>query len=110
SLPELSFNLTASPECDYASPAMEPSGTLKVGVGVVEPVLAYRAEKIQLEGVVERLGLMLYPRGNVDHFAFADGDLLAPDQELERTLEHVGHLLALVRVHRHERALFQVDL
>ena len=46
----------------------------------------------------------------MEHFPFAHGDFLAVDQELERALQHVGHLLALVRVHRHERSLLQVDL
>ena len=35
--------------------------TVKVRVGVIEPVLADRAEEIELEGIVERLGLMLDP-------------------------------------------------
>ena len=35
--------------------------TVKVGVGAVKPVLTDRAEKIQLEGVVERLSLMRDP-------------------------------------------------
>ena len=47
---------------------------------------------------------------NVQHLAFADGDLLAADEELQRSLEDVGHLLALVRVQRHETAAFDVDL
>ncbi len=37
-------------------------------------------------------------------------DLLAADQELQRALEDVGHLLAVVGVHRHERAALQVNL
>ena len=82
----------------------------KYQIGVIQPVLADRAEQVQLERVVERLGLVLDPGRDVQHFPFAHGDFLAVDQELERALQHVGHLLALVRVHRHERSLLQVDL
>src|SRR5438445_822922 len=53
---------------------------------------------------------MLDPGRDVEHLAFADGDFLAANQELERTLQDVGHLLALVRVHRHEAAALQIDL
>ena len=53
---------------------------------------------------------MLDPRRDVQHLAFAHGDLLAADQELERALQDVGHLLALVRVHRHQAAALQIDL
>ena len=86
------------------------SFAVEVGVGAVQPVLADRAEQVQLEGVVERLGLVLHPGRDVQHLSLADGDLLAADQELQRPLQHVGHLLALVRVHGHQRPLFQVDL
>src|SRR6185295_4517499 len=60
--------------------------------------------------VVERFGLMLDPRRDVEDLPLADGDFLAADQELQRALQDVGHLLALVRVHRHEAAALQVDL
>ena len=43
-------------------------------------------------------------------FAFADGDFLAADQELQRALQDVRHLLALVGVHRHDAAGLEVDL
>ena len=46
----------------------------------------------------------------MQHFAFAHGDLLAADEELQRALQDVGHLLALVRVHRNEAAGLQIDL
>src|SRR5688572_18136071 len=84
--------------------------SMKIRVRVIEPVLADRAEEIELEGVVERFRLMLDPGRYVQDLAFADGDLLAGDEEPQRALEDVGHLLALVRMHRHERALFQIDL
>jgi len=47
---------------------------------------------------------------DVQHFAFADDDLLVLDPELERSLQHVGHLLAGMRMHGHERPLLQVGL
>src|SRR5207245_2496798 len=84
--------------------------SLKIIIGVIEPVLTDRAEQIELEGVLERLGLVLDPGRDVQHLAFADGDFLAADQKLERTLQDVGHLLALVRVHRHQAAALQIDL
>ena len=40
-------------------------------VGAIEPVLPDRAEDVELEGVLERFGLVLDPRRNVQHFAFA---------------------------------------
>src|SRR5438034_11087312 len=83
---------------------------MKVCVRMIEPVLPDRAEDVELERVLERLRLMLDPRRDVQHLAFADRDLLAADVELERALKNVGHLLALVRVHRHEAAAFEVDL
>src|SRR5687768_5552740 len=46
----------------------------------------------------------------MEDFSLAHRDLFAADQELERALQDVGHLLALVRVHRHQRPLFEVDL
>jgi hypothetical protein len=83
---------------------------VKIRVGVIQPVLADRREDVQLERVVERLRLVLDPGRDVQDLAFADGDLLAGDEELQRALEHVGDLLALVVVHRHERALLEIDL
>jgi hypothetical protein len=83
---------------------------VEIAVGVIQPVLPDRREEIELEGVVERFRLVLDPRRNVQHLAFADGDLLPGDQELQRPLQDVGDLLALVVVHGHHGPLFQVDL
>ena len=41
---------------------------------------------------------------------FAHRDLVAADEKPERALQDVGHLLALVRVHRHDAASFQIHL
>src|SRR5262249_20800635 len=67
--------------------------TMEVIVNMIEPILTDRAEQIQLEDILERLGLMLDPRRDVQHFAFTDGDFLAADQELQRALQDVHHLL-----------------
>src|SRR5438874_8271657 len=83
---------------------------VEIIVGVIEPVLANRAEHIELECILERFGLVLDPRRDVQQLTFAHDELLAADQELQRALQDVGHLLALVRVHRYEAAALQVDL
>src|SRR3954454_8640111 len=70
---------------------------LEIVVGVIEPVLPDRTEHVELEGVFDRLGLVLEPRRNVQQLALADDDLFAADEELQRALQDVGHLLALVR-------------
>src|SRR2546423_13761015 len=77
---------------------------------MIEPVLPNRAEQIELERVFERLRLVLDPRRNVQHLALTHGNLFAGDQKLERALQDVGHLLALVRMIRDDAAALQVDL
>ena len=76
----------------------------------VEPVPADGTEQVELEGIFERFGLMLDPGRDVQHLAFPHGDFLAADEKLQCALQHVGHLLAFVRVHRHKTAAFDVDL
>src|SRR6185295_6179104 len=78
-----------------SAPRMLP---MEIVVGVIEPVLTNRAEDVELERIFQRLGLVLDPRRDVQHLALADDDFLAGDQELQRALQEVGHLLALVRV------------
>ena len=53
---------------------------------------------------------MLDTGRDVQHFALAHGNGFAADQELQRSLQHVTQLLALVRVHRHNGAALQVHL
>jgi hypothetical protein len=48
--------------------------------------------------------------GNVQDLALAHDHLFAIDEKSQRTLEHVSHLFALVRVHRYKRAAFEIDL
>src|SRR5829696_3598072 len=110
SLPERSFNVTGRLDGSAHVSCGALSGALKIRVGMIEPILPDGAEQIELERVVERLRLMLHPGRDVKDFALANRDLLAVDQELEGALQHVGHLLALVGVHRHERTLLEVDL
>src|SRR4249919_2892903 len=83
---------------------------MEIVVGVIEPVLPDRAEDVELEGVLERLRLVLDPRRDVEYLAFAHGDLVAADQEFQRALEDVGDLLALMRVIRDQAAALQIDL
>jgi len=83
---------------------------VKVIVGVIQPVLTDWAEHVHLQRVLERFRLVLDPRRNVEHFAFADRDLFSTNQEAERALQDVGHLLAFVRVVRDQTAALQVNL
>src|SRR5262245_30703581 len=76
----------------------------------LDPVLANRAEYVELERILERLGLVRSSRRNVQHLTFANQKLLTPDETFQGTLQDVGHLLALVRVHRYECAALQIDL
>src|SRR5467141_1445788 len=86
------------------------SSSMEIIVRVIEPILPNRAEHIELEGVLEGFSLMLDPRRDVQHFAFPDGHLFTADEKLQRALQDVRHLLALVRMHRYEAAALQVDL
>src|SRR3712207_8002466 len=56
----------------------------------IQPVLPDRAEDVHLERVVERLGLVRYPRRDVQHFPFTHRDLFTVDQE--RSEEHTSEL------------------
>src|SRR5882757_3025211 len=90
----------------YEKEALPP----QVVVGVIEPVLPDGAEDVELECVFERFGLVLDARGNVQHLALTERDLHAADEKLQRALQHISHLFALVRMHRHEAAALQIDL
>jgi hypothetical protein len=46
----------------------------------------------------------------VQNFAFSYSDFFATHEELECTLKDVCHLLAVMRMHRHQAAAFQIDL
>ena len=71
----------------------------QVRVAAVEPVLARRVEDVDVEHVLERLGLVRQVRRDVQHLAGADVDdlgLVVAEPEAERTFEDVGQLLVLV--------------
>src|SRR5262245_34127594 len=73
-------------------------GLLQVGVGAVEPVLARRAEDVHVERVLERLGLVRKPRGEVEDAPCVDVDGLRrilAEPEAQRALEDVRELLVL---------------
>src|SRR5690606_22850563 len=78
--------------------------------GRIDRFLPHRAEHVEFERVFERLSLMFGMRGYVEHLALAYRDLGAADEELERALEHVCHLLALMSVHRDDAATLQIHL
>src|SRR5437868_2928859 len=65
---------------------------------------------VEHERVVERLRLMRSVRRNLQDLSLAHRHFGAVDQRAQRTLEDVDHLLARVRVGRHERALLEVRL
>src|SRR3989442_5154328 len=70
------------------------TSSVKVIVGVIQPVLPNGAEQVELECIFERFGLVLDPRWNVQHLALADRDFLSADQKPERALENASHLIA----------------
>ena len=53
----------------------------EVRIRPVQPVVPNGAEEVELERVVERLGLVLHPGRDVQDLALANRDLLAVDQE-----------------------------
>ena len=76
----------------------------------LHPIASNGAEDAEHECVVERLDLMRHARFDVQQFAVAKRHFVAGDQQLQRALQHVGHLLAVVRVLRHDGAALQVNL
>src|ERR1035437_2336110 len=82
----------------------------QVSVVFLEPVFADGAEYVEIECVFERHGAVRHARGNAQHLPLSDHDLPAADLELQRALEDVGDLFALVVVFRHDRALGEEDL
>ena len=53
---------------------------------------------------------MRHARFDVQQFTVSQRHFVAGDQQLQRALQHVGHLLAVVRMLRHDGAALQVNL
>ena len=77
---------------------------------LLHPVAPDGAEDPEHERVVERFDLVRNAGLDVQHFAVAQRHFVAGDEQLQRALQHVGHLLAVVRVLRHDGAALQIDL
>src|SRR5262245_2730237 len=99
-----------APRLPRAPPTSLHTSSLKIIIRSIDPVLADRAEHIEHEGIIEGFNLVRDGRWNMQHLAFAHGDFLPSDQHLQGTLEHVGHLLALMSVHGHHGAAFEIYL
>src|SRR5882672_11116423 len=81
----------------------------QVGVGLFQPVLARRTEDVDIEGILQRVGLVGQVARQMQHLSRAHHDLFAlvPDEELQGTFQDVGELLVRVRVLGDDAALFQ---
>src|SRR5205809_7402781 len=53
---------------------------------------------------------MLHGSRNVQHLALADRNFLAADKNLQGALQDVGHLLAVMGMHRHEATALEIYL
>ena len=76
----------------------------------LHPIASNGAEDAEHERVVERLDLMRHARLDVQQFTVSKRHFVAGDEQLQRALQDVGHLLAVVRVLRHDGAPLQVNL
>src|ERR1700688_3554569 len=89
-----------------------------VGVGPVEPVFARRREHVEVERVLQGLGLVAQPAGNQQHLTGEDVHMLAArrlvrvlaEPEAQPALENVGDLLVVMLVCLHDRAFLEVYL
>src|ERR1017187_2713239 len=82
----------------------------QVSVVFLKPVFADGAEDVEVQGVFESHGAVRHVGGNSQHLTLSHDDFAAADFELERTLEDICDLLALVVVLRNNRALGEEDL
>src|SRR6478735_6103908 len=85
----------------------------QVGIGPVEPVLPRRTEDVDVERLLECLGLVRQAGRDVQHLAGADVDDLGPvlaEPEAQHALQDVRELLVVVRMHGDDRALVEVDV
>ena len=75
------------------------------------PLLASRAEHVQLEGVFERLRLVQDAAGNQQDLPFPDRDLFTTiDLKLQRALQDICHLLGVVCMPGHQTAALDIHL
>src|ERR1043165_8023931 len=85
----------------------------EIVVRLVEPVLSWRAEDVDVERVGECFRFVLHVRRDVQDFAgehVHDLRLVFTDPEAQAAFEDVGDLLVLVRVTRHDSALLEIDM
>src|SRR4029450_5100621 len=74
------------------------------------PVAPDGAEDPEHEGVIERFDLVRNAGLDVEPFPVPQRHFLAGDEQLQRALQYVGHLLAVVRVLRHDGPALEIDL
>src|SRR5262249_52224528 len=82
----------------------------KVRVVFLKPVVADRAEDVEIERVFERDGAVRHVRRDAQDLARAHDHLLAFQLELQRALKDVSDLLAFVEMLRDDRALLEKHL
>src|ERR1700677_4503682 len=83
----------------------------QVGVCAGQPVLARGTENVHIERVLECQSAVRYMGGNNDYLAGIRGEFalaVRTEPKVQRTLENVGELLVMVRVHRDVVTFFQV--
>src|SRR5581483_10696905 len=86
------------------------SSSTSVFVRPVEPLLPHGTEDVELERIFEGFCLMRDARRDVQDIALADRDFFPGDEELQRALKHLNHLLAVVRVHRNDTSALDIHL
>ena len=82
-------------------------------LALLEPVLAWWAEDIDVQSLLECFRLVRHVRWNQQHLPGADDHFLraiVTDPELESALKDVGELLVLVGVLGDDAAFLQIDM
>src|SRR6266540_4779005 len=65
----------------------------EVRVGLIDPILAHRAEDVDHERVFDHLDLVREPTGNLHHLAGTHHDLLAVEPESQHAAQDATDLL-----------------
>src|ERR1041385_8408930 len=105
-----------NPSSMPAPPSLLPTSYFlspEIIVRLVQPVLPRRREDVHVERVLQRLGLVRHVARQVEHLAAVhvhDLPLVVAEPEAKAPLEHVGELLVLVGVLRHDAALLEVHV